>query len=113
MTYEEIPLPAGLTLAEAARWIEADCAAEDLRVGSRGTLATYPGSIHWHLKRGQEMGTLEVTLLNRERRIHLSVHKNRTAPWTEATLERLASSLTARIMTFSTARPEGGGSRKE
>ena len=97
MTYDEIDLPRSYSLADAARAIEEVCDTEGLRVGTRGTLATHPGSIHWHYKKGRETGTLEVTLLNRERRILLSVAQNRIAPWGESAMERISHALVARV----------------
>ena len=93
MTYEEIDLPLGFTLARAAQAIEDGATLLGLRVSLRGTLGIHPGCIHWHLKRGKEAGTLEVTLLNPERRIVLSVRENRMGVWTEPALEALAQSL--------------------
>ncbi len=97
MTYDEIDLPRSYSLADAARAIEEVCETEGLRVGTRGTLATHPGSIHWHYKKGKETGTLEVTLLNRERRILLSVAQNRIAPWGESAMERISEALVTRV----------------
>lgn len=100
MTLDEIDLPRTLPLSDAAQLIEACAEAEGLRIGSRGTLAQYPGCIHWHFKRGKESGTLEVTLLNRERRILLSVHQNRAAVWTEPTLEHMSEELGRKIQNW-------------
>lgn len=97
MTLDEIDLPKTYSLADAAQLVEACAEAEGLRIGLRDTLAAFPGSIHWHFKRGRETGTLEATLLNRERRIVLSVHKNRTSAWTEPALERLSDELRSRV----------------
>jgi hypothetical protein len=102
MTYDEIDLPRSFPLADAARVIEEACDAEGLRVASRGTLATHPGSIHWHYKKGREAGAMEITLLNRERRILLSVAENRVAAWSEPTLERLSEMLINRVQRSST-----------
>ena len=105
MTYDEIDLPRSVSLADAARAIEETCEGEGLRVGSRGTLATYPGSIHWRYKKGKEAGTLEVTLLNRERRILLSVAEKRVAPWSESAMNNISETLINRVQ-----RSSGGNS---
>ena len=105
MTYDEIDLPRSVSLADAARAIEEACEAEGLRVGSRDTLASHPGSIHWHYKKGREAGTLEVTLLNRERRILLSVAEKRVAPWSESAMENISETLINRLQ-----RSPGGNS---
>jgi hypothetical protein len=97
-TYDEIAVPRRIPMTAAAQWIEDAAAEAGLRVGMRATLATRShGNIHWHLKRGAEPGTLEMTLLNRERRIELSIRKNRSAPWAPLALEQLAAFLTARL----------------
>lgn len=98
MTYDEIPIAKSVPLARVAQLIEECALAEGLRTALRGTLAQYAGSIHWHFKKGKEAGTLEVTLLNRERRVELSVRANRAGPWTEATLERISAALGERLL---------------
>ena len=87
--YEEIDLSPGRTLAQAAQIVEEGVQSLGLRVAQRGTLAEYPGCIHWHFKRGRETGTLEATLLNRERRLQISVRANRQGAWTSTTLDAL------------------------
>ena len=49
----------------------------ELRVALKGTAKAYPGSVHWHLKRGKQPGTVEVTLWAARRRLWVSVHGNR------------------------------------
>jgi hypothetical protein len=97
MTLDEFPLRPGTALADAAQAIEEAIIAEGLRVTLRDTLAKYPGCIHWHLKRGKETGTLEITLLNRERRVELAVQAGRDGTWTEETLERLSATLNSKL----------------
>lgn len=107
MTYDEIDLPRNIPLANAARAIEEACEAEDLRIASRGTLPAHPGSIHWHYKKGREAGALDITLLNRERRILLSVAEKRIAPWSEPTLERISEILINRLQRSAPINREG------
>jgi hypothetical protein len=107
MTYDEIDLPRSFPLADAARAIEGACESEGLRVASRGTLAGHPGSIHWNYKKGREAGSLEITLLNRERRILLSVTEKRAGPWSEATLERISEELINRVQRSATINQAG------
>ena len=64
-----------------------------LGVSMRGTLAKYPGCAHWHLKKGRERGTLEVTLWPSERRLWLSVQSGRTAPWIDEAIKQLKAAL--------------------
>jgi hypothetical protein len=104
VTLDDIDLPKGYPLADAAQLIETCAGAEALRVSQRTTLAQYPGSIHWRFKRGKESGTLEVTLLNRERRILLAVPENRAGAWTEAVLERLSDEMRRQLEPGGTSR---------
>ena len=97
MTVEEMAVPVGMSLSDAARHIEEAVDRAGLRVSLRGTLAQYPGSLHWHLKRGKEAGTLEITLLNRERYIRFAVHENRAGTWTTDALAQLADTLRERL----------------
>jgi len=41
--------------------IDALCRSHCLSVTMKSTLAKYPGSIHWHIKKERERGTLEAT----------------------------------------------------
>ncbi|CAN5608527.1 hypothetical protein BH11ARM2_BH11ARM2_19560 [soil metagenome] len=46
------------------------------------TLATLPGSVHWHLrKRGERAGVLEYTMDSRRGTSWLSYQENRFQPW--------------------------------
>ena len=60
-----------------------------LHVAMKGTLASYPGCVHWHYKKQREKGTLELTLLPGGRRIWASVHSGRKASWIETLLPRV------------------------
>ena len=93
MLLHDVDLPAEIPLGDAARLVESMAEAEGLRITLRGTLAQHPGSLHWHFKRGREPGTLEVTLLQRERCIRLAVQAGRIGPWTTGAIERLAAAL--------------------
>jgi len=88
----EVPLPADVDLATAASALEAGCLAEGL-VARRGTLARYPGSLHWHLRDRRARGTLELTLWPDRRRLWLSVQDGRRGAWTEPAMARLAARL--------------------
>jgi hypothetical protein len=77
--------------------IEACIAQAGLHITMKGTLATYPSSIHWHLKQGNERGVLELTWWPEQRRLWLSVHRNRTAPWITAAQSQLKQALEATL----------------
>lgn len=61
--------------------------------GTEGTLKSYPGSMHFHLRKPKERGTLELTWWPAKRRFWVSVHANRRAPWQEAVIEHLSTAL--------------------
>ena len=93
MMLDEIAIVPGIPLAHVAQTIEDFVDGAGLRVTLREPLAEFPGSIHWHIKRGKDAGTLEVTLFNRERRIGLDVRKGREGVWTAQALENLGAAL--------------------
>ena len=82
-----IPKQCDLTAAEAL--IEQACAKSGLLVGMKVSLASYPGSVHWHYKREDQKGTLELTLCRKESRIWAQVQDGRRAPWIDVELPRL------------------------
>ena len=47
----------------------------------KGTLKTIGANTHWHYKKGNEKGVLEITLHHSTAVIVLSVHENRQANW--------------------------------
>jgi hypothetical protein len=55
----------------------------------KGTLANYPGCVHWHYKKGKARGTLEITWWERENRLWFKVAKGRTGDWIEGSITRL------------------------
>lgn len=77
----------GLSGAEAI--IERVCAESGLVVGMKGSLASYPGSVHWHYKKQNQKGTLELTLYRKESRIWAQVQDGRRAAWIDVELPRL------------------------
>jgi hypothetical protein len=83
----------GRRFSRLAQTIDQMSAAHGLSVSMKGTLKKFPGSIHWHLKKGRERGTLEVTLLPAERRLWFSMHENRSAPWVVKTAHEFKRNL--------------------
>jgi hypothetical protein len=65
--------------------IEALCRAAGLSITMKTTSAKFPGSIHWHLKKGRERGTLEVTLWPSQNRLWFSMQDGRSANWVMTT----------------------------
>jgi hypothetical protein len=73
--------------------IEAAIAKLGLLTTLRATLASFPGSIHWHLKRDRQRGTLELTLWPAEHRLWLSVQGARNASWIGPGMRQLKAAL--------------------
>jgi hypothetical protein len=86
MTEVEFTVPQGSNLSGAASLIEQACKGCGLRVSTRATLSGCPGAIHWHVKRGIQPGTLELTLWETKRRVWASVQDGRRAAWIEEAL---------------------------
>ena len=93
MQQVEFTVPSQADLTKTDALVERVCAAHGLHAALKGTLATYPGSIHWHYKKPKQKGTLELTLLRADRRIWASIHSNRGAPWIEASLSQLRAGI--------------------
>ena len=89
MTELEFQVPRGCDLSHASSLIEGVFQAHGLRIVMTDTLRSYPECVHWHVKRGAEPGTLELTLWEAERRIWASVQEGRRAAWIEETLPRV------------------------
>jgi hypothetical protein len=69
--------------------IERCATAEGLDAGERMTLRTFPGSIHWHIRRPGIRGVLELTYWPEQRRMWFAVHSNRQAEWIAPAIEQL------------------------
>jgi hypothetical protein len=88
-----IMIPANHDPAVLIARIERAAAAEGLDVGERMTLRTFPGSIHWHLRRPGGKGVLELTYWPSQGRLWFAVHANRRANWIAPAIERLRARL--------------------
>lgn len=76
----DLPLP-----ADPAAWVRQLAERHGLVV-LESTLTKFPGSVHWHLRRAGQIGTLEVTWWPRTDELWASVHSNRRADWMEPIL---------------------------
>lgn len=85
----EFAVPHNSDLTQAIKSIEKICAQHELILAMKGSLAAYPGCIHWHYKREKQKGTLELTLFARDRRVWAKVQDGRKAPWIEDALPAL------------------------
>jgi hypothetical protein len=96
----EFQLPSGYDLRNAEELIERVCAAHGLQPAMKSTLASYPGSVHWHYKRGNEKGTLELTVAPGPRRIWAQVHTNRNGAWIAEVLPRVRQEIEQALTRF-------------
>jgi hypothetical protein len=85
----EFHIPPSAQLANIDSAIESTCIAEGLQVGMKGSLASFPGSIHWHFKKPGERGTLEITSSHRDGRIWAQIQSGRDADWIEPCFEKI------------------------
>ena len=95
MTNLKITVPPHANLERLEALVEKVCQTEGLTATSKTSLASFPGSVHWHFKREGEKGkgVLELTLWPAKRRLWASVHANRTGSWTGDALERVRREL--------------------
>ena len=93
----EFAVPPGSNLSGAAPLIEKACLGCGLRVSTRSSLRGCPGSIHWHVKRGIQAGTLELTLWETKRRVWASVKDGRRAPWMDEALPQIKDAVEAAL----------------
>ena len=82
-----------LTGSTEAIWqtIEQMCLDEGLTLTLKGTLARYPGCIHWHFKHGKLPGTLELTFW--EKRLWFKISAGREGVWMDALVEKLKAQM--------------------
>jgi hypothetical protein len=86
-------VPAHCNLADAAGLIERVYAKHSLIAALKGSLTRYPGSIHWHCRRPNEKGVLELTLWPRGARLWAQVQDGRKAPWIDHLLPQVQAEL--------------------
>lgn len=93
----EVSWPEGIETERMAQCVEKCAQEQGLVMTLRGVLRSYPGSIHWHWKRGKERGVLEITLWPQTRRLWFSVQARRTAAWIDALLPVLRTAISNAI----------------
>lgn len=71
------------------RVVEQVCASNELTCSLKGTLASYPGSVHWHFKQDKQRGILEITWWECEHRLWFKVARGRTSEWIMKRIPRL------------------------
>ena len=75
----ELQIPDSTESEAVLRIVEQVCASNELTCSLKGTLVSYPGSIHWHFKQGKQKGTLEITWWESEQRLWFKVASGRTS----------------------------------
>jgi hypothetical protein len=71
-----------------------------LTVTMRGTLKTFAGSTHWHLKRDRGRGTVEITWWPQRRRLWIKIQAARAAPWIDEIAPRLKRKVESHLASF-------------
>ena len=89
----DFAVPRNADFVRAERLIEKICARRGLVLAMKGSLRSYPGCVHWHYKRPDQKGTLELTLFVRDRRVWAAVQDGRKAPWIDEELPRLQAAI--------------------
>jgi hypothetical protein len=89
MREREIPFCSDADDRELERAIDQAVADSGLQVTMRASLRTFPGSVHWHVRRGRESGTLEITFWPQQRRAWFTIHDGRQAEWIEKSMNAL------------------------
>jgi hypothetical protein len=64
-----------------------------LHVTMRSSLRKFPGSVHWHVKRAGESGTLEITFWPQQRRAWFSIRNGRQSEWIEKSMKALGETI--------------------
>ena len=94
----EFQVPPFGPLAHLDSLVESVCIAEGIEVGMKDTLASFPGSIHWHFKKRGARGTLEITFYPRARRLWASIQISRRGDWIEPTLTKIKAQIESSLM---------------
>jgi hypothetical protein len=69
----------------------------NLFVSLKGSLAKYPGCVHWHFKREREKGTLEITFWPFKHRLWLKMQAGRTGPWMKEIAPQIKNEIEMRV----------------
>jgi len=85
----ELQIPDSVNLDALVRVVEHICIAHGLTCTLKGTLAGYPGCVHWHFRKGTQKGLLEITWWESKRRLWFKVAGNRTGDWIEDSIPLL------------------------
>jgi hypothetical protein len=89
MTDVDVQIPSRVDAGTVTGAIERACTQAGLRLTLKTALASHPGCTHWHYKRGDARGILEITWWPAGPRLWLSVQDGRTGDWIDAAIARL------------------------
>ncbi len=89
----EIGLAEIVSVVEMERALTAACEEIGLSISAQGSLVRHDGNLHWHLKRENERGTLEVSYVPEPTRLWLAVHSNREGAWIDEVIARFPALL--------------------
>lgn len=64
-----------------------------LLITQKTTLSTKKGSYHWHFKKRNQRGILEITYWPQKSQFWLDIHDNRRSEWNIKLIEPLAASI--------------------
>ena len=89
MIESDIEIPEDINTEILIAAIERACRAHDLHCTLKGTLRKYPGSVHWHFKKGKQSGTLELTWWEDKQRLWFKVADGRTGAWVGESMRQI------------------------
>ena len=93
MTELDIYLPEQATTLQVKRYVQFACEELGLTISMETSLASYPGSVHWHIKNGKEKGTLELTSWPGRRPLWAKIQTGRMADWIDGILPELCQKI--------------------
>ena len=85
----ELQIPANASSEIVIEVVEQSCIANNLTRALKGTLASYPGCVHWHYRKARQKGTLEITWWEVKNRLWFKVAQGRRGDWIDETLPEL------------------------
>jgi len=106
----DIHVPLTASQSQIIRAVEEIAARQDLEITLRAELKSFPGSTHWHFKRGRQSGTLEITCWPKGRKLWIKVQAGRTAAWIDEMSPRLKREIERRLRR---AKPRKAWTEKE
>ena len=92
-----IHVPERITSDKIGSIIEKAIIDLNLAVTMRGSVKSYPGSIHWHIKRDHARGTLELTWWSQRRKLWIKIQAGRTAPWIDQIAPRFKQKIESHL----------------